>query len=118
MAYIACEDMDFVWADQDLEVFRKMWREGLCITDIARAFDRDPDDIGLLVMDQKRKGYIKDRPGGAWGRRMPDERAKGGRHLSTGRKSRKGKERTGERTDNPGKKVRAGASEPTQATEG
>ncbi|EHQ63643.1 hypothetical protein PDENDC454_04229 [Paenibacillus dendritiformis C454] len=118
MAYIACDDMDFMWEQRDLEVFRQMWKEGFCVTDIARAFGRDVDEIGILVMDQKRKREIKDRPGGAWGRRMPDERAKGGRHLSTGRKSRKGKERTGERADNPGKKVRAGASEPTQATEG
>lgn len=93
MAYIACEDIDFVWSEKNLIVFRQMWKEGLCIVDIAKAFRRDTDDVALLVMDQKRKGHITERPGGAWGRRMPDAEAERWRNLSTGCESGEGEER-------------------------
>lgn len=67
--YIALEDTDMIWDEKDALEFDHMWREGLSGEDIARAFGRDPDEIGLLVIDRKRKGFIEDRPGGWFGRR-------------------------------------------------
>jgi len=71
LIYIACEEMDFTWDERDAVEFDRMWEEGLCIKDIARAFDRDVDEVAILVIDRKRKGKIHDRPGGVLGKRMP-----------------------------------------------
>ena len=69
--HIALEDLNFKWNVRDVQEFRRMWEEGLSIWDIARAFDRDPDEVVLLIMDQSRKGDIKPRKNGIWGRRCP-----------------------------------------------
>ncbi|GAB7387398.1 hypothetical protein BSNK01_12340 [Bacillaceae bacterium] len=68
--YVACEDMDFVWDERDVEEFDRMWQEGFSIWDIARAFNRDPDEVALLAMDRARKRKIKKRKNGVFGRRM------------------------------------------------
>ena len=67
--YLACEDMDFVWDERDVAKFQDMWREGLGLKEIAEAFKRDPDEVGMLVMDQARKGLIKPRKKVVNGRR-------------------------------------------------
>lgn len=67
--YVCLESMDFVWDERDVLEFDRMWSEGLCIFDIARAFQRDPDEVAILVMDRARKGFIQERPGGWMGRR-------------------------------------------------
>jgi len=69
--YVACEDLDFVWDERDVIQVDRMWEEGFSIDDIAKAFDRDTDEIALLVIDRARKGYIQPRKGGIRGRRMP-----------------------------------------------
>lgn len=67
--YVALEDLDFTFDEADLPMIIHMWEEGLSIWDIARAFDRDPDEITVLIMDLVRKDRIKPRPRGAYGRR-------------------------------------------------
>jgi len=67
--YVACEDMDFVWDERDVCEIDRMWNEGLCLWDIARSFDRDPDEVAILVIDRTKQGFMKARPGGAYGRR-------------------------------------------------
>lgn len=64
--YIACEEVDMIWSEKDVEHFRNMWKEGKTILQIADFFKRDPDEIGLLIIDQSRKGLIKNEkePGG------------------------------------------------------
>lgn len=59
--YVACEDMDFVWCSNDVAAFKAMWEDGKSIRDIAAAFQRDPDEVALLVIDQARAGTIKKR---------------------------------------------------------
>ncbi|MFH5187013.1 helix-turn-helix domain-containing protein [Paenibacillus sp. TAB 01] len=71
--YVCLEDLDFVWDEKEVKEFDRMWIEGLSIQDISRAFDRDMDEVVLLVMDRKRTGYINDRPGGVYGRRMLEQ---------------------------------------------
>jgi len=63
------EELDFSWDEADIPQVRHMWKKGLSVWDIARAFDRDPDEVALLIMDLVRKGQIKPRPRGAYGRR-------------------------------------------------
>lgn len=71
--YIALEDMDFTWNEDEVLEFDRMWNEGLSLYDIARAFDRDPDEVALLVMDRVRSGYIRKRKNGIWGRRKHEQ---------------------------------------------
>lgn len=65
--YIALEDMDFVWSLVEVEAFRRMWHEGQSIYEMAQYFDRDPDEVTVLVMCQMRKEKIEQRPGGLMG---------------------------------------------------
>ncbi|GIO63550.1 hypothetical protein [Paenibacillus cineris] len=59
--YLACEEMNFIWSEKEVGDFLKLWKEGRGIPQIAAYFDRDPDEVGLLVIDQARKGNIKTR---------------------------------------------------------
>jgi len=47
------------WDTEEVEDFRKLWRQGKTILEISRFFQRDPDEIALLIMDQAQKGLIK-----------------------------------------------------------
>ena len=70
--YLALEDVeiDFVWDESDVLDFDKAWQDGLSLWDIARAFDRDPDEVLLLALDRIRKGFINKRKNGVYGNRM------------------------------------------------
>ncbi|MFB6364503.1 hypothetical protein ACFCP7_10615 [Paenibacillus elgii] len=68
--YIACNDLDFDWRESEVASFEQAWNDGLSIKEIAKAFNRDPDEVAILAMDRCRCGAISERPGGAWGRRM------------------------------------------------
>ncbi|WP_322925349.1 helix-turn-helix domain containing protein [Paenibacillus campi] len=65
--HIALEELNFVWDENELKRFRRMWTAGYTLPAIALAFDRDPDEVVLLVMDQARAGEIKRRPNGLLG---------------------------------------------------
>lgn len=71
--YTACESLDFHWDLKDVLEFDRMWNEGLCITDIARAFSRSVNEVAILALDRSMKGQIKNRPNGVYGRRMPHD---------------------------------------------
>lgn len=60
--YTACENMDFHWTKNAVAEFRRLWRAGLTLPEIAEHFDRDPDEVVFLVIDQARRGFIE-----AWG---------------------------------------------------
>lgn len=65
--YVACEEVDMIWDEKDVSAFDDMWNQGLDIFVIADSFDRDPDEVVLLVLDRARKGHIKcetKQPGG------------------------------------------------------
>ncbi|OXL83156.1 hypothetical protein BCV73_08750 [Paenibacillus sp. SSG-1] len=57
--YIALEEVDMIWDTDEVEDFRRLWRQGKTILEISRFFKRDPDEIALLIMDQAQKGLIK-----------------------------------------------------------
>lgn len=63
------ECMDFGWDEKrEIPLFHKLWSKGLSIYDIADEMRRDPDEILLLIVDQRRGGQIEDRPGGIFGK--------------------------------------------------
>lgn len=59
--YVACEEVDMIWDERDVTAFDSMWNEGFSIDDIASSFERDVDEVALLVMDRARNGYISKR---------------------------------------------------------
>lgn len=66
--YVVLEDLDFVWDEADIPKVEEMWREGLSVWEIAKVFDRDPDEVALLIMDRARQGTIRKRKWGAYAR--------------------------------------------------
>lgn len=66
--YTALEDLNFLWNEDDLPAFREMWKDGRSVQEIADHFDRDPDEVVLLVIDQAREGKIKRRSTGLSGK--------------------------------------------------
>ncbi len=66
-AYVACENLDFTWSKDDVAALRELWREGHAVPDMAKYFKRKEEEVALLVIDQSRKGFIKQRRGGLLG---------------------------------------------------
>lgn len=67
--YLAGQDWDFVWDERDVLEAEKMYKEGLSLWDMARAFSRHPIEMAILIMDRAEKGHIEPRKRGAFGRR-------------------------------------------------
>ncbi|WP_409162493.1 helix-turn-helix domain containing protein [Paenibacillus sp. KR2-11] len=65
--YIALEELNYFWDEEDLPIIDRMWNEGRSLWDIADRFHRDPDEVVLLIMDRRRQGLINNRPGGSLG---------------------------------------------------
>lgn len=58
--YIACEDMDFTWRQEELRRFEKMWIQSMPIEEIATELNRDVDEVAVLVIDFGRQGKIQE----------------------------------------------------------
>lgn len=61
---VACEDLDFVWSDKEVNDFRYLWKNDAPIQDIAAYFNRTHEEVAILVFDQALKGFIGPREGG------------------------------------------------------
>lgn len=68
MLYIACEDMDFIWREQDVAEVERLWREGYDIRFIAKAVRRNIDEVVILIMDRARQGLLSQRQTGVFGK--------------------------------------------------
>lgn len=66
--YTALEDLDFHWDIDQIEEFKKMWRKGYSIVDIAEYFDRPQEEVAVLLIDQSMKSFVKARKGGLFGK--------------------------------------------------
>lgn len=75
--YIACEDMDFIWREQDVTEVERLWREGYDIHFIAKAVRRNIDEVVLLIMDRARCGALKRRPTGVFGKMEVEDESNG-----------------------------------------
>lgn len=65
--YLVLEDVNWYWDEREVKQFDALWKQGKDIWEIASAFDRDPDEVALLVMDRRKKGAIRCRPNGVYG---------------------------------------------------
>ncbi|MED0677480.1 helix-turn-helix domain-containing protein [Aneurinibacillus thermoaerophilus] len=65
--YIACEDLNFFWDEDQVSEVIAMWNMGLPVEYIASNFGREVDETAILIFDLARKGKIKLCRGGIWG---------------------------------------------------
>lgn len=77
MVYIACEDLDFIWREQDVAKVERLWREGYDIRFIANAVRRKVDEVAILIMDRARCGVLKLRPTGVFGKMEVEDESHG-----------------------------------------
>ena len=59
--HIALADLDFSWYPHEVLKVRKMWQTGAYIEDIAKAVNRDCDEVAILLIDLARHGKIQRR---------------------------------------------------------
>jgi len=59
--YIALENYDFLWSEDDLREFRDMWKKDEPINVICKRLERKEIEIAIIILDQAQKGIIKKR---------------------------------------------------------
>lgn len=62
--YVALEDLgddEWLWDEVEIKFFKKLWREGLRLCDIASKLKRTETAVLLLSLDQLAKGFIRPR---------------------------------------------------------
>lgn len=64
---VILEDLDFSWFKSEIATVKMMWQSGQHITNIAKAVERDQDEVALLIMHLARCGKIKKRKTGVFG---------------------------------------------------
>lgn len=65
--HVALENLNFLWDEAIINQVKEMWRDGVSLEDIAEKVNRDPDEVAILLIDQRRKNKIKLRTLGLWG---------------------------------------------------
>lgn len=71
--YIALEELDFVWDENDVTAFDRMWEMGWDCSRIAEELERDPDEVAILAMDRIRQNRIHPRHGGWFGTKREEK---------------------------------------------
>lgn len=66
--YIALERLDFTWELTEVREIDQMYNAGIPLWMIAQSFARDPDEVAVLLMDRCRKGVLKPRNSGIYGK--------------------------------------------------
>lgn len=64
--YIACEELDFTWSNEQVSEFDKRWREGRkcgstsleMIAELSERFKRLPEEIAILALDRGMKSKL------------------------------------------------------------
>lgn len=56
--YIACADWNFAWTASELATFRRLWRQGVSLLEIAERLGRPDYEVAILVMDMAERGEI------------------------------------------------------------
>jgi hypothetical protein len=59
--YIALEEHDFCWGENEIREFRRMWNANIPFTSICKILKRTHIEVGILLMDQSHKGHVKRR---------------------------------------------------------
>ena len=66
-SYIACEDLDFIWTNDEVEEFDLMWMAGKTLLEISSYFKRTQEEVLILALDRGTKKKINPRKGGLLG---------------------------------------------------
>lgn len=66
-SYITCDGLDFLWDKRNIYEIRKEWNNGTSIQDIAEQFNRNINEVFILLLDQAMSGYIEWRENGIFG---------------------------------------------------
>lgn len=67
---IILEDRKFIWENNEIKEFRKMWKQGDSVNNMARRFNCKNIDIAMLVLDQAERKLIHPRSTGLIGGRI------------------------------------------------
>ncbi len=59
--YIALEELDFTWSDEEVKQVIKMWKRNTPLIEIADHFNRMDEEVAVLIMDLSMKDKIKPR---------------------------------------------------------
>ncbi|WP_227522037.1 helix-turn-helix domain containing protein [Bacillus solitudinis] len=62
--YIALEELNFLWDEKEVIEFDQMWKRGVSLKRMARYFNREEDEVAMLILDRKRKKRISVRDRG------------------------------------------------------
>lgn len=65
--YIACEDLDFIWTEEEVFDFQCQWADGVTLEDLVQYFGRTQEEILILALDLGLKGKVRPRKGGLIG---------------------------------------------------
>ncbi|MNY77987.1 hypothetical protein D3C86_2180650 [compost metagenome] len=63
--------MNLVWDEREARKLDEMWKKGYDIEVIAETLERDCDEVAILIIDRARKGKIKARETGVFGKDKP-----------------------------------------------
>ncbi|MDT3494731.1 sugar ABC transporter substrate-binding protein [Bacillus toyonensis] len=50
--YIALEEVDFIWSEDDIERFKDLWKKRFSIEDISNRLGRHQIELATLILDQ------------------------------------------------------------------
>ena len=56
--YLAGENFDYVWSEDDIKTIRRVWNRGASIQEIAIMTDRKKEEIMILLMDLSHQGRL------------------------------------------------------------
>lgn len=76
---IILDDMNFEWDTKDINKALILWHEGAHIKSIAEFVGRSCEETFLLLMDQAKKGNIKERENYIWGTKDHGTKRESGR---------------------------------------
>lgn len=54
-------DLNLIFLEEELEVFRNQWNQNVSLRDIAKVMKRKTSEVALLVFDHAERGLIKKR---------------------------------------------------------
>jgi hypothetical protein len=81
--YIALENFDFLWDEDDLVKIRELWDGGIHLQDMAKYLKRPAAEVFCILLDQSHKGFLRHRKGGLYGCMDQLEPAKGRARIKT-----------------------------------
>ncbi|MGG3662072.1 hypothetical protein [Bacillus gobiensis] len=67
MLYIALENADFAWREEQVKEVDKLWKDGASLDTIAKLMGRSTRDVFILIYDRLDSGKLSGRKGSIFG---------------------------------------------------